>query len=111
MIVYLASPYSAPTEQERILRFNEACRAAAKLMRDGLTVFCPISHSHPIAMHMPSKYSMDHEFWMRQDLPILVKCARMYVLRLSGWEQSKGVAKELEFAVNQGIPVIYIDPE
>jgi hypothetical protein len=109
-VVYLASCYSHADPDVREGRFREACRVAAKLMNEGWTVFSPIAHSHPIAASLDPKLVCDHEFWMRQDLPILAACERMVVLRLPGWEKSRGVAAEMQFASANGIPIEYLDP-
>lgn len=115
MIVYLAAPYSHPRWWIRLWRFYRTCRTAARLMErldpQGIAVFSPISHSHPISGYLSPKLRHDHELWMRQDLPILDHCAWVCVVRLRGWEKSRGVAREIAHAEGRGIPVIYIDPE
>lgn len=110
-MVYLASPYSHRRWWVRLMRFWKSCRAAAKLMCKGYTVFAPIAHSHPISRFLSRKFAHDHEFWMQQDLPILECCIRVFVLRLDGWEKSRGVTREIAHAEGRGIPVEYIDPE
>ena len=50
MMIYLASPYSHPDTAVRELRFREACRAAAELIRRGHAVFSPIAHGHSISL-------------------------------------------------------------
>ena len=104
MILYLASPYTAHhwmTEQDRYLL---ACEAAAALMQQGHTVFSPIAHSHGIALFLPKH---DHAFWMSQDLPFLDFTDKIVVLTLPGWEESKGIKRELEYARDKGIPIEY----
>ena len=108
MLTYLASPYSHADPAVRQQRFEAACAAAARLMQAGETVFSPIAHSHPVEQYFNA--IEDGEFWMRQDIPILRHCARVKVLRLPGWEQSKGVARELAVARELYIPVEMIDP-
>lgn len=108
MLTYLASPYSHANPLIRESRFRAACAAAAKLMMAGEAVFSPIAHSHPIEYHFDRP--RDFEFWMGQDLPVLRRCTTVKVLRLEGWQQSRGVAKEIEVATAEGIAVEYIDP-
>lgn len=108
MFAYLASPYSHPDPVVRVARFDAACRVAARLMRAGEPVFSPIAHSHPIERHFDA--IQDFEFWMKQDLPLLAAAGRLIVLRLDGWDLSRGVARELEFARERGIPTEFIDP-
>lgn len=106
--IYLASPYT-PTGDETIQsRVDAACRYAAKLMRAGHSVFSPIVHSHYVAAHLED-VRLDHEFWMQQDLAIMRSAAKVVVLRLPGWDRSRGIARELEAARAVNIPVEFHD--
>lgn len=105
MIVYLATPYSHPSASVRENRFNIACEVAAWVMSQGHTVFCPIAHSHPIAEYLAPELLLDHEFWMRQDLPLLAKADELWVYPCDADEVSKGVAREVAEAESLGIPI------
>jgi nucleoside 2-deoxyribosyltransferase len=106
-MIYLASPYSHPDAVVRQKRFEAACRAAAALLRAGFSVFSPIAHSHPIALHgVPGTWA----FWQQVDREQLRRCQAIVVLRLAGWETSVGVHAEIEQARRWGIPVIEVDP-
>lgn len=114
-LVYLASPYTPlgnHTSEERARlceeRFEQVCRAAAKLMEAGYVVFCPIAHSHPIDKLFGKPGS--GAFWQRQDAPYLDFCGSMVVLTLPGWRESKGVAHEIMIAQTRGLPVLYMEP-
>ena len=107
-VVYLASPYSHPDPTVRDERFQAACRAAAKLMLGGQCVFAPIPHSVPIEEQFPEMQGFD--FWMSMDLPILARCTKIVVLTLDGWEKSRGVKRELEYAHEHGIPIEFMEP-
>lgn len=108
MLTYLASPYSHPDPIVRAIRFRQACKAAAKLMRAGEAVFSPIAHSHSVEQQFDEVEGF--EFWMRQDIPILRHCSVLKVLRLPGWKQSKGIAHEMAVAKSLYIPIRMIDP-
>lgn len=109
-LVYLASPYT-PTLGESIEdRVDAACKAAARLMESGFSVFAPVPHSHCIAEHLAPERQLDHNFWMAQDLAVLRHCERVFVLRLDGWERSRGIERELMEARTAGISIEYIDP-
>jgi len=108
--VYLASPYTPHNGESIDERVTEACKAAASLMRSGLSVFSPIVHSHYVADHLTPEARLDHEFWMRQDLAILKSASQLYVLMLPGWRASKGVCREIAAARAVNIPVTYMDP-
>jgi hypothetical protein len=107
-LVYLACPYSHPDKgvmQERFIAVN---RAAAKLMREGVFVFSPISHSHPI--HECGDVPGDWEFWKQYDYTILRHCKEMIVLRLPGWIKSVGVRAEMKYMKDRRRPIRFMDP-
>lgn len=107
-LVYLASPYSHedPLVMER--RYRAAVRAAGILAKTDHAVFAPIAHSHEIGRDIGT--STDHEFWMRQDLPVLERCDVLAVLSIDGHMTSRGVREEVAFAKREGIPVIHFLP-
>ena len=108
-LVYLASPYTPLAGESVEDRVTAACQASAKLMMMGLAVFAPIPHSHAMAAHLPSEKLYDHDFWMEQDLAVLEHCEAVYVLKLPGWEKSRGVAREIELAKRLNLPIIYME--
>lgn len=93
---YLASPYSRyPDGLEAA--FVEVCQAAAWLIENGICVFCPIAHSHPIALHGgidPAR----HDIWMPADTPLLIAAEGLIVCQLPGWSHSQGVTAEIALA-------------
>jgi hypothetical protein len=111
MIVYLACPYSHTSAEVRENRFEIANYVAAWAMAQGHTVFCPISHSHPIAKNLSEKLLLDFDFWMGQDLPLLRICNDLWVYPNDAADVSRGVSREIEEAKKCGIPVRYIRPE
>lgn len=104
--VYLACPYSDPDLAVRRFRFVEATRAAAKLTKQGFTVFSPITHSHPMAAVNPDLPG-DLSFWGPRNSHFLDHSCKMVVLKLPGWERSAGVQAEIAFCEDNGIPVEY----
>ena len=109
MLVYLASPYSHPDPAVRFNRFQAVCRAAAKLMREGHQVFSPIAHSHSVALFGDIGAGA-HDFWWRQDEPWLRRADALYILKLDGWEQSEGIARERGLAEGLNKPITFVEP-
>lgn len=106
-MTYLCSPYSHPDSAVREARFEAACRAAAELIRQGKTVFCPVAHSHAICSYgLP----IDWGFWERHDRRYLEASDEVIVLMLDGWRGSVGVQAEIEIARSLGKPVSYLEP-
>ncbi len=108
-LVYLATPYSHPELLVMSERFGKVNKAAAKLMREGLHVFSPISHNHPIAVdhELPTGW----DFWESYDSAYLRCSHRMIVLKLDGWESSVGVSAEIKLAKALGLEIEYMEPE
>ena len=100
MKIYLAIPYKFNPEKS----FTVANIVAAKLMADGHVVFSPISHSHPVAAHLPEVLRCNNEFWMKQDLPMVEWCDEMRVVCIGELgseliDRSQGVQDELRHAI------------
>lgn len=89
---YLATPYSRyPGGIEAA--FVEACKAAAWLVRERIGVYCPIAHTHPVAMHGRVD-PLDHRVWLPADAPLMEGAAGLIVCMMPGWEESYGIAQE-----------------
>lgn len=108
-MIYLASPYSDPDTDVMEDRFNAVCINAGRLMIEGNNVYSPIVHNHPIAtrVNMPRGW----EFWEEHDLHALERCSELWVLMLDGWDKSKGVAREIKYAIENNKPIIYIQSQ
>jgi len=112
-LIYLASPYSplpgdADPDELRSDRFEAVNEYCARMHKAGLIYYSPITSSHMIAKTglVPDTF----EAWLPFDLQILSRCDRLWVLRLMGWGDSRGVRAEIEHAEKLGIPITYVDP-
>ena len=108
-MIYLAVPYSHDSPAVRHERFEAVNKYAAYLMEQGLQVFSPISHSHPIQEHFKDPKTT-WEFWAEHDIPFLKMCSHVHVLCLDGWKESVGVTDEIRIADELSIPVVFIPP-
>jgi hypothetical protein len=106
--IYLAIPYSHEDENVRIERFKIANLEAGLLMIEGHLVFSPISHTHPIAL--ACKLPLGFDFWEQYDQSFIMWCDEVHVIRLPGWKSSKGVQREIKYAMSIGKKIIYQDP-
>jgi hypothetical protein len=108
-LIYLATPYSHEDPVVMESRFESVNRVAAKLMSDGLHIFSPISHTHPIAI--AGKLPTGWEFWNQYDKLVISVCKGMIVLCLDGWLESVGVTAEIDIAKEFGVPIEYINED
>lgn len=104
---YLATPcakYPGGTQKA----FEDAAEQAGFLLKNGINVFCPITHSHPIHPHVNP--SDPHSFWLDLDRLFMQVAKGMIICKLIGWEESKGIAKEIDFFFKLKKPIVYMIP-
>lgn len=101
-LIYLASPYSHSNPDVVIRRFNHISYIAGQMIADGLMVYAPICHSHPIAKQGCAD---TWEMWSALDLEMLSRCDELWVAKMQGWETSTGVTAEIYEATRLGLLV------
>lgn len=106
-MIYLASPYTSPNPALMEERFEKACAAVAQLMNEGATVYSPIVSCHPVAIR--HDLPRDWTYWERFDREMINLSIRLIVLKVEGWDTSKGVTAEVEYARSRDIPVEYME--
>lgn len=108
-LIYLASPYSHPDDEVREDNYIVVSNIAADMVSNGHVVFSPISYGHNLLefKNMPSNW----EFWFNFCVTFLLKCDKLVVCKMPGWENSIGVTEEIEIARNCGIEVEYIETD
>jgi hypothetical protein len=109
MFAYIASPYSSPSDTIRHKRFQLAELYTAKCLREKDWVYSPIVHCHELAQryNLPTNAA----YWLEYNYAMLERADSIRLLQLPGWEHSKGVEAELNFATEKGLQVIHIDYE
>ena len=108
-LVYLACPYTHPDPATRLSRFNFATHAAATLIRRGHIVYSPITMTHPIDVVMAGDAgTLGSDYWVRFDEAFMKVCSRIVVLAIDGWQDSRGVKREIEYFQIQGKPISFM---
>ena len=104
-MIYLASPYSHPDEQVRKDRFMAVASFVGDALRQGYLIFSPVVYGHALVqiVDLPT----DALAWEAFNSQMLSNCREMWVLKLSGWEQSLGVQAEIADARNHHLSVSY----
>lgn len=108
-MIYLASPYSSPILGIQDQRHAAALDCALVLMKQGHHVFSPIVYG--VAMAAAGNLPTDAGFWHNFNMQFLKHSEALFVLELSGWEQSAGVKVEINAAKILGMRVINIQPK
>ena len=109
LLVYLATPYSRYPRGLDAAR-EHACLIAAEFVAARVPVFCPIVHSHEIAM-LGGLDPRDHDLWFRQNEAMLEHCDALAVPLMTGWSTSKGVCMEIDFFKSRRRPVLFFPLE
>ena len=105
---YVATPYSRyPGGFEEA--YQKACRHTCVLIRAGIPVFCPIAHTHGFA-HYGDLPHVDAALWERVDRAFLALAGGLIVVKMTGWQDSKGIAHEIATIEKRGRPIYYWDP-
>lgn len=106
-MIYVVSPYSHEDKRVEEERFERVVQHMACLARDGLYVYSPIAHWHPIAIKhdMPT----DFTYYRKVNEDMIRRAASLLLIKMSGWQISRGVGHEVEFARERNIPIYTMD--
>lgn len=116
-MIYLAAPYSAPHAAcpsfIEDLRYRETLYTSALLTSRGHFVCTPTVLGHVVdqATREANWPSPSHEWWLCWSQELLAACDALWVLCLDGWQDSKGIAREIAWAKEQDLPIVCIDRE
>jgi Domain of unknown function (DUF1937) len=110
-VIYLACPYTDPDPAVRKARFDIATSVAAELIREGRIVYSPITMTHPIDMVLAGESNtLGSDYWVAFDEAFMGMCSEIVVIKLDGWQTSRGVTREIAFFKDRKKPIRYIDP-
>lgn len=105
-LCYLATPYSK-YEAGIHMAFVDASVFAARLMQQGVRVYSPIAHTHPLAIY-GNIDPFDHDVWLPFDEAIMSVSDALLVVEMQGWKESRGIAHEIEFFEAHKLPIHYL---
>lgn len=106
-LIYLASPYTHDSPKVMHERFEKVLRMTAYLIRQGNFIFSPITYGHIMARRY--KVPTEWDYWAEFDSNIISRCDKLMVLKIKGWQHSKGVKAEIQVAKDCRIPIVYIE--
>lgn len=93
---YIASPYTHQNQAVRNDRFRDAMKFTAALMKLEIPCYSPIVHCHELAntYELPTTF----EYWIKMNHAMIDVSLGVVVLKIDGWDTSKGVTDEIEYA-------------
>jgi hypothetical protein len=92
MLVYIASPYYS-----------------GKYMKEHPGEYTITGLVHHYACQEHADLGTDWNFWKNFCVEFLRKFDKLVVLKIEGWDKSRGVAAEIELASILNIPIEFID--
>lgn len=100
-VIYIAGPYR-DARGELYVRQNirRAEEAALFVWQQGAVALCP----HKNTAGFGGLAGCTDETWLLGDLELLHRCDAVWAI--DGWERSAGAKGEVEFALQNGIPVL-----
>ena len=104
-LVYLGSPYTKYAAGLDAA-FRDVSAFAAMLLKDGVRVYSPIAHTHPIAIH-GNLDPRNHEIWLPFDHAMMDAADAMCIADMDGWRESYGVKYEIDYFRKAGKPVYF----
>jgi len=108
-LMYLASPYSSKgvvSSSVRRKRLVKTIEFTHRLLDSGCWVFSPIVYGSGIEAN---GFNHDNKWWLRRDFEFFKHCDVLGVYCLSGWENSPGVNKEIDWALTMNKKVLMLD--
>jgi hypothetical protein len=102
--IYFAAPYTHDDPDVMKRRHAAVVKATAVMVKKGYVLYSPLVHTVPLEDYVDGS----HAFWMNQDLTIMFHATICFVLMLPGWDTSKGVLEEIQFAHDHNQIVLYL---
>lgn len=97
MLIYLAGPYTAKTDEDLSENIQEAENISKLLWREGHTVISP---------HLNTKHfekTLTGIDWVDRYERVIVACD--CIILLDNWKDSPGTLRELDIAMDNNIPI------
>lgn len=107
IIHYLGTPYTHPDPAVQQFRHQAVTLLAYQFFLQGKLAYSPITHNVPIDQ---CGFSGDWLVWREFDQNMLARCGKLVVFQLPGWQDSKGLQNEINFAQAHNIPIEYLEP-
>ncbi len=107
-LAYLACPYKHHDPKVMSERHAHVNQVLYHLMKKGIHAFSPLTHNIPV-IQLGLNYSWE-DYWQDFDLGMLSRSSKLYVLKLPGWETSRGVTAEIAKAKELNLPIEYLEP-
>lgn len=108
-LIFISSPYSHQDQDVIEQNYIKVAKFVSKLTTQGITAISPIAYGHTLLKF--NNMANDWKTWEDFCLEFLDKADELWVYKMPGWNHSRGVAEEIEYAIKKGKTVKYIEYE
>jgi len=109
--VYIALPYSHESASVRKFRYLECVKYAFELAAKGINFNSPVLLTHDVyELSLAANVSIPYQFYIDMSEHGIKQADELHLLKLAGWDKSKGVGLELQWAKEHNMPIIEISP-
>lgn len=110
-LIYLAGPYSNKSKYIMARRRKAFAEVVAHYMEyaENVCLYSPILHNAEVAhlFNLPHNFN----FWAQRDFFMIKKSTALWVLTIEGWQDSYGLAQEIEYAESINREILYVRKE
>lgn len=107
---FLASPYKG-TIEEKEHRYQMFLEAVAFFLERGVSVISPILYNQAVISYFQTIQPEErYKLLMPMNLDLLYPSQGLLLLKVKGWDRSKGIQQYLEICKINHIPVFNLDP-
>jgi hypothetical protein len=97
---FLASPYTHEHRIIRVHRYEIAKTAAAWCFQNGVLAYSPIVYTHLISVEFD--LPIPYQFWREHNHAMITGSCGLLILKIDGYDRSKGITDEVDFAKRIG---------
>ena len=108
-MILISSPYSHPDVTVKMERVKRLALFVDAQIKEGKFVFSPVLYGLKVLQYVDGLD--DWATWKPFCENAILASKEVWVLMFDGWDKSKGVKAEIEFAVANFIPIKYIEIE
>lgn len=105
-MIYIAAPYDRQ-DTEEVMRIVNI--AVAVYLKEGVPVYSPLSMGHYAGTADPEVYKIRLKIWRKLERDVIPLCKVLVVLKIPGWEESKGVQHEIFIAKQHNLSIKYVE--
>lgn len=113
-VVFLGGPYWHEDPEVRSWRAVQYSKAVAAIVTgpsgESTMVYSPVAYGHAIDGYFDDR-GVSESYWRRHGIAMLRRSDQLWILKLEGWEESRGLEAELDVARRSNMEITYIEPQ